>query len=293
MIIWPTTGATGINVLTALRDVEIDAGNIYSHGTDAGAVVTSYLSWVSAATNRLRGLVNPEDQRRLILSETYWSALSMANPSAAPPLMRAIHDEIAARQHAIKLAAQALSDFLTTWTQDALGTTFLVVDTNVILHHGQDVEHIPWHRLVGEGTQVPLCVVLPLLIVDELDDQKRGKQRSEARRALRSIYAHFRSDVAIPVTLTSPTLGSAPVQMRLLLDDSGHIRLPRADDELVARAVSLQSLLGKQIRFITYDTGAALRATAAGLSTHHLQENLEEEEAARPPRGNNAPPAAP
>ena len=56
--------------------------------------------------------------------------------------------------------------------------------------------------------------------------------------------------------------------MELLFDPSGHVRLPRADDEIVDRALTVQTLAGRPVRLLTYDTGQSTRARAAGLSVH-------------------------
>lgn len=49
--------------------------------------------------------------------------------------------------------------------------------------------------------------------------------------------------------------------VELLFDPPGHRRLPINDDELVDRALAVQSLAGR----VTFDTGQASRARAAGL----------------------------
>ena len=42
------------------------------------------------------------------------------------------------------------------------------------------------------------------------------------------------------------------------------------DDELIDRSRGLGDLIGQKVNFLTYDTGAALRAQASGLAVHHL-----------------------
>jgi len=46
-MIWPLPQVSGSRLLQALREVEVGASNIYSHGSDGGSVAESYLKWVS------------------------------------------------------------------------------------------------------------------------------------------------------------------------------------------------------------------------------------------------------
>lgn len=272
MMIWPLPGVSGSLLLGELRHVGAEASNIHSHGSGGQRVVEAYLAWVSDAVRRLRPLVAPGELRRLVVTETYWTVLTMANPSAAPPLMRALHDEIEARQHDMTAAVATVASFMGSWSP-AEGTALVVPDTNVLLHEVEELERISWHdtlRATAEGTHV-VRVVLPLIVVDELDNQKRDKVRNRARRTLRTIYTRFEQDTGATVSLQQGSDQRDQVELRLLLDPPGHVRLPRGDDELVDRAVVLQSLLEQRVHFVTYDTGAALRATAAGLCTHRLE----------------------
>jgi hypothetical protein len=272
MMIWPMSGVSGARLLQELKQVHLEAANITSHGSDAQSVVQAYLTWVTDAVRRLRPLISPDELRRLVVTDTYWTTLGMGNPAGAPPLMRALFAEIEARPQDLAAAVSSLAAFLDSW--DSIGAALVVPDTNVLLHATEELELFPWHDIVaaeGKGADV-VRVVLPLLVVDELDNQKRGKHSTRARRTLRSIYTRFEPDTRATATLQEPTAEHGRVEARLHLDPAAHSRLPRADDELVERCAVLQSLLDQQVHFLTFDTGAALRAAAAGLCTHRLEE---------------------
>jgi len=271
-MIWPLPQVSGSRLLQALREVEVGASNIYSHGSDGGSVAESYLKWVSDTVRTLRLLVAPSDLRRLVLTEAYWSVLSIPNPAAAPPLMRAIHDEISARQQDTKAAVEQVETFLHSWQSLPELTVLLVPDTNVLLHHEMELEGIPWHDVIDGAVRAldAVCIVLPLVVIDELDDQKRERARTRARRALNAIYAYFEHGTNGRAIVHPGSTARGAVQLRLLIDSPDRICLPRPDDELVDRAVALQSLLAQPVDFVTFDTGAAIRATVAGLRTHRL-----------------------
>ena len=63
----------------------------------------------------------------------------------------------------------------------------------------------------------------------------------------------------------------------MLYDPPGHARLPINDDEIVDRALTVQLLAGRPVRLLTYDTGQAMRARAAGLTAVKLRAAAEAE----------------
>lgn len=54
------------------------------------------------------------------------------------------------------------------------------------------------------------------------------------------------------------------------MDPAGHTRLPIDDDEIIDRAAAIQTLAGRTINFLTYDTGQDHRGRLAGLATTKL-----------------------
>jgi hypothetical protein len=64
----------------------------------------------------------------------------------------------------------------------------------------------------------------------------------------------------------------------LVFDPPDHIRLPSNDEEIIERAVSIDSLAGRKIRFLTYDTGQSTRARRAGLFTIKIPQKPEGDE---------------
>ena len=67
------------------------------------------------------------------------------------------------------------------------------------------------------------------------------------------------------------------VTIKVLFDPPGHIRLPIDDDELVDRTVTAKWLSGRDLRFLTFDMGQAMRAGAAGLHAIKLKHPAETE----------------
>lgn len=55
------------------------------------------------------------------------------------------------------------------------------------------------------------------------------------------------------------------MSVEIVLDQPGHVRLPIDDDEIIDRAVAIQSMASRPVRLLTCDTGQHTRGCAAGL----------------------------
>ncbi|MGV9248981.1 hypothetical protein [Streptomyces sp. NPDC003710] len=109
-------------------------------------------------------------------------------------------------------------------------------------------------------------------MVDELDGLKEaGKQRARWRAS------HTLG--LLDETLAGSTFGilrwaelvsqggevRGEVNMEIVLDPPGHVRLPIPDDEIIERAVAIQPLAARDVRLLTCDTGQHTRGRASGL----------------------------
>ncbi|WP_269203880.1 PIN domain-containing protein [Motilibacter peucedani] len=167
-------------------------------------------------------------------------------------------------------AADRLERELDRWTRPG---RLVVPDTNVFLHLPEPWVEVPWKDRVGCRVAEALRLVIPLLVVDELDRAKLGRNetRSRARGVLRLLDQHFPDPSAVALLAGSGELQGS-VTVELLLDDLGHVRLPDADSGLVDRAVELQALADRDVTIVTLDIGMALRARAAGVRALRLTE---------------------
>ncbi|WP_245173595.1 hypothetical protein [Streptomyces aureus] len=108
-------------------------------------------------------------------------------------------------------------------------------------------------------------------MVDELDGLKdSGKHRAR--------YRASHTLGLLDATLNGSTFGilryadnrgepadwRGEVNMEIVLDPPGHVRLPIIDDEIIDRAVAIQPLAAREVRLLTCDTGQHTRGRAAG-----------------------------
>ena len=226
----------------------------------------------------LQSLLTAEQLHELVLTRAYVETRS--NPTPSKITLRTINNEVPRVERALDQALRDLQADLQIWSTDLspADTTFLVPDTNVLLHHPLQLDQIDWHAEFSSevSRSTHLRVVIPLVVVDELDDAKRGKHRSRARATLKVFWDCLGDHInSKPLLHKTPRLqygATVPgdVQIQLLMDPPGHTRLARADEELVDRTAVLQSFRDRPVQFLTYDTGAGFRARGAGLTAHRL-----------------------
>lgn len=115
----------------------------------------------------------------------------------------------------------------------------------------------------------PIGLIVPMVVIDELEKQKRSSDKRLCGRAqvtLAVIERVARDNVAGFSGIDRGEIPSGETWLDVLFDLPGHVRLPINDDEIVDRALSVQILSGKDVTFLIYDTNQALRARHAGLN---------------------------
>ncbi|GAA1026169.1 MULTISPECIES: PIN domain-containing protein [Amycolatopsis] len=289
MLVSLLPGVDRDNVERTLRELSIEAYNL--RGDAAGYVadpterIVRYAQWAHEAAQRLRGQVSQADVDRLILTRPYDRLLTMTDVGTMGIATGLFFAELTARIDDLQVAADALATEIKRWS--ATGR-LVVADTGVYLH-GAKFEDIDFAKLIDER-QGPLHLVIPLAVVDELDNLKQSKDRLIRWRS-RHTLAEFDRLLSEP---SKPALarladyspaeseqGGVPrgaVTIELLLDPPRHVRLPITDDEIVDRAVAVQALASRVVTLLTYDTGMATRGRIAGLEVTKIPQPPDEPE---------------
>ncbi|HEY0871689.1 MAG TPA: PIN domain-containing protein, partial [Acidothermaceae bacterium] len=165
----------------------------------------------------------------------------------------------------------AVKDLISRWVHDGL---YVVLDTNKLVQTIESFEEIDWRANlnVSIGLADVIHLVVPLVVIDELDRLKRTPKRSEARRALKAIEARVSAPgQRVGLQRRDPYL---PVTFEVLAEPLGHERLSNNDSEIVARATWLRDL-GLNVAVATWDTGTRFRASGEGLRVVQLPDELE------------------
>jgi len=271
MVVRSLPGVPGTALLDALRTAASTAWNLRgAHGTAIDRF-NQYQQWANQEVDRFGRLVPADELDRLVTTRRYW-ALQTLDPASHGHLTSFVDVEVDERVRVLEREVTDLDRALSRWrnSPDAV----VVADTNVYLHHPEVFLNVPWRELVP-ARMGAVQLVIPLLVVDELDRHKRSARsqrsgdgptalRTRARVTLREIDELFTS-TEWTVTLSPAGRLTGLVRASLLLDPPEHARLPDADSELIDRARSLQDLIERPVNLVTYDTGMTFRARAAGL----------------------------
>jgi hypothetical protein len=238
-----------------LRDCAVDGHNIA--GSSAGQSVrlhrNAHLAWAGTAETQLRNVFTDSSTWRRLYGDRYWHIRNLDRES--PRAMELINDE--ANEQASWL--EELADRLTRLA-DRLAAApgqLTVLDTNILLHF-EPPDQVDWNEVVGHPE---VRLVLPLRVVEELDEKKYTARDNLADRA-RRLLSTLRSQL-------SPTAGG-PVKLRdgvtieVPIDDGPRARTLDADQEILDVCHELGSG-GQPVLLVSADTGMWLRATALGI----------------------------
>jgi hypothetical protein len=149
-----------------------------------------------------------------------------------------------------------------------------VLDTSAF-HESGDFWTADWAAVTeadpprANAAGLPIRLIVPLLVVDELDGQKRhpnGDVRKVARGILRELRKLPRASTDSVVDVLQL---NDRVTLEILADERGHVRLGDNDAEIVDRAVHVRSLFPEQrpVILVTGDQSMEFRAIGLGLDT--------------------------
>uniref|UniRef100_UPI003F49138D PIN domain-containing protein n=1 Tax=Streptomyces achromogenes TaxID=67255 RepID=UPI003F49138D len=274
MLITPRPGADRRNIRKVLRDVQFKAMAL--RGPTAGDAfhrLLKYLQWATEAAELLRAQVSDKDIDRLVFTRRYQSLLGSCGTlagTAQQPLVNGLVDlEVTERIAAFEDAQEALEEQIARW---AGRETFVVADSSFYIQHAARLSEVDLHQVLGLPPAEHIRLLFPIAIVDELDGLKDSGKHQARWRASHTLGL-------LDSTLAGSTFGilryadqdgepatwRGEVNMEIVLDQPGHVRLPITDDEIIDRAVAIQALAAREVRLLTCDTGQHTRGRAAGL----------------------------
>jgi hypothetical protein len=166
---------------------------------------------------------------------------------------------------------------------------YVAPDTSFYVEHPDKLEEVDFRPLLTIRED-PVRIVVPIVVVDELDGLKRSGNQKTRWRAQYTLAVIDRMLAHPPgpgilrledFSALDQGIGGIPrgvVTLQIAFDPPGHKRLPINDDEIVDRCLACQTF-AKSLTVLTYDTGQATRARLAGLRVHKLTAVLGEEPA--------------
>lgn len=259
-------GVAPASVIGSLHDLITQLENVASTwgaGADAWQFgQNSYLQVAETMETVLRNWFDDDDGVGAgVYGGNYRLVRDMTQDSPRPyPLVRAEVDRQVRALTALQAKLNALQSL-----QDRPGA-LAVLDTNVLMHY-QRLDEIPWAEVVGVA---PVRIILPICVIDELDNKKyTGSDRMSRRADLAVRVLRQYSELLRPGNAATLPDGTT---IEILLDEPRHERLPNPDEELLARCLLLLRAIGRQLTVITGDLGMQLRADATGLTATEVPE---------------------
>ncbi|MFI1169616.1 PIN domain-containing protein [Streptomyces sp. NPDC020801] len=272
MLITPRPGTDRQNLLDALRTVHTAASNERGRAyTSAYARLLGYLEWALRSAQQLRNLVSAEDLTALVLPKRHDTLLDgvghLAGSSQERLVNLLVDQELAEREEALDAAIDLLRSLMNRWDGPEW---FVVADSSFYIQNPDKLEDVDLHKVVGLPSGEHIRLLFPITVVDELDGLKEaGKHRPRWRAGhtlglLDGTLNGSLSGIWRRSRLTRDEV-RGEISLEIVLDPPGHVLLPLADDEIIDRAVAIQSLAGRPVRLLTCDTSQHTRGKAAGL----------------------------
>ncbi|WP_228396594.1 hypothetical protein [Streptomyces sp. RB17] len=215
--------------------------------------ILRYLERATDAARILRSQVSDRYLDHLVITRRYQALLGSCGTLAGTDQQRLVNDlvdlEITERIQAFEEAEAALDAQIGRWNAREW---FVVADSSFYIHNPGKLANVDLHKVLGLPSGDHIRLLFPIVVVDELDGLKEaGKQR-----------AHWRASHTLGLldaTLAGSTFGvlrradpvwqdgevRGEVDMEIVLDPPGHVRLPIPDDEIIDRAVAIQPLAAR------------------------------------------------
>ncbi len=279
MLITPRSGVNRGNLLQTLRTVHTSALNAQGH--DPGSAyqyLLKYLEWAAESARLLRNQISDHDLTTLILTKRHDTLLAGVGHLGGTDPQRLVRllvsQELGERAETISAAERFLQSLMNRWDGNRWDGRewFVVADSSFYIQNAAPLADADLHQILRLPPAERIRLLFPIAVVDELDALKEsGKHRSRWRAShtlgrLDEVLDGSTSGILRPADFDGePALWRGKVSMEIVLDPPGHVRLPITDDEIIDRAVAIQSLAGCETRLLTCDTGQHTRGRAAGL----------------------------
>jgi hypothetical protein len=141
----------------------------------------------------------------------------------------------------------------------------VVLDTSVLMESKPAFTNLDWRSVDSSLTEGIVRLIVPILVVEELDDllhDRDGERRRKARATTRSLRNLHGFKPTEPAALTA----YPDVTIEVLLDGDWHQRRPNNDGEIIDQALQLSELTGQPVLLASCDTRQLYRGGAAGLA---------------------------
>ncbi|MGW1538787.1 PIN domain-containing protein [Streptomyces sp. NPDC002309] len=233
----------------------------------------TYLEWATESAQMLGSQISDRDLDQLVFTDRYRALLGSCGMLAGGAQQRLVNGlvqlEVAERIEAFEAAVAALDTRIGRWIQQE---EFVVADSSFYIQNEVKLADVDLHEVLDVPRWKFVRLLFPIVVVDELDDLKDASKQRARWRAAHALglldgvlngYAHGVLHEGEQTVQDGETRGR--VNVEIVLDPPGHVRLDRPDVEIIDRTMAIQSLAGRGIRLLTCDTSQHTRGRTAGL----------------------------
>lgn len=241
--------------------------------------------WTDTNERRFRSVLVEPDVAEGLFTTRFWQLFSWVvtprDTGGGPAPLRYIRPLSAERDYQVARLERVREDLdqLRQWPKRS--GRVIVYDTNALIHY-KAASDIEWKQVVGVDS---VRLVVPLIVVDELDRKRYGTDSNTVSRAkaAQRVLLDLLGDTQ-PGRETVVPSKDGTVTLEVFMDERGHRRLQYADDEIIDRAILMQQLLGsaRPVFILTHDAGMRFRADAAGIKVIRLPDKYSKEQTAAP-----------
>lgn len=228
----------------------IGDANAISPSIGLEALQNAYLNWADACEVQLHFLTS--DLEALTMFDTARARMIRELSATTVRPWPLIEGEVKLQ---VSILERMLADLTKRITRSggAAGHT-AVPDTNILLHY-KPLPELPWQALTGSAD---VRVVLPLRVIEELDQKKYAPRKDLARRA-RRLLPQVRSWVGPAGASREIAPG---VSLEVMVDTGPRRRSVDADEEILTACQELTQFGASPLALLTADTSLQLRAQA-------------------------------
>lgn len=240
--VWPKEAAD--QVRWQMHPIEV-GGEV--RNANADYIVDRYISWASDTEMLISQLFLDPDLDGLYTTR-FWNI--RASTPSAPRLIETVWNECNRQTRQMTSVADELEGEAQRLRGDP-HAIIVVVDTNVFLHC-HSLESFDW-SFVGA---LPVRVIVPIRVIEELDDKKRDRNPEIADRARKRIR-WLRGVLSIGGDGSLALKGGATIEAFVPI---GPRRLlPSADTEILEACETLETFARRPLTILTSDFGMELR----------------------------------
>ena len=223
---WPDVeprGAIDESLVRLVGGLQTGASNVL--GQRGEAVVADYRDYVDATSRQLQPHFALGDIDELLRTRTFWATFDV--PGAFTHVQQLVRHELEVISNRLDHMERQLGEFRQHWAGPA---RLVVVDTNVFVENTKRFDQIDWYSATDQRPNRPIRLIVPLMVVDELDNLKTRARQDRQLRVRHTLIEletllHNGDRAALPNAHAS----YPQVTIEVLPDPRRHERLSNAD----------------------------------------------------------------